>query len=170
MEKKSGIWAGLAIAFVVIVGLGIALLCYKGYELAEASARAETIIAVLNANGTALNDCFEVRTFRGIPKKTKFLPRRYVNKIHQIDPSHTPKRFQLAWLDYVQAWERISDQTPGMVLGETYVAMIGVYTHSSRLTDVAARPIEAADALEMARQKLERVALEYDVRIIHQTN
>ena len=151
----------IALAVVICVVLSVVALffVYKG-------AVAQSIVNVLNRNARAARACVQTSTL-GTRNKRKFNTREYVNELHRIDASRCPKKFQLAWLDYVQAWEREGEQTPGVVLGELYLGMVGVATKSSSLEKMAVRPIEARDALERAWDALERVALEYDVRVVH---
>ena len=164
MEKKHSNALYVFIAVVVVVGVAM-IGGYWAIRLYESN----TVMAVLGQNIQAAKSCLEVRPLGGRTRKI-FNTRQYVNELHKIDPSHTPKKFQLAWLDYVQAWEREAEQTNGTMLGEAYIGMLGVVSRSSRLASVAAKPIETANALERAQQNLERVALEYDVRIIHKTD
>jgi hypothetical protein len=130
--------------------------------------RSRTIIAALNQNAQNARDCTETITFGGRERK-RFLARKFVDKLHEVDTSDCPMKFQLAWLDYVHCWERQGEQTPAVVLGELYLGMFGVATRSSSLSKLATKPIETKDALETSWQNLETVALEYDVRVTHKT-
>ena len=152
------------LAAVVFVGFLLAgIFAVFAYKAAEAF----SIVNVLNQNAKAVGDSMQIRGL-GRRSVTNFNTGQYVIKLHKIDTSPCPKKFQLAWLDYVHAWEQEAQQTPGRMLGEAYFTMLGVATRSSSLGNVGAKPIEAANELERTRQQLERVALEYNVRIIRQ--
>jgi hypothetical protein len=130
--------------------------------------RSQSIVVVLNQNAQNARDCTQVFAV-GNRTRRRFNTRKFVDKLQGNDTSACPKKFQLAWLDYVHCWEREREQTPGVVLSEAYLGMIGVATRSSSLSRLTTKPIETADALETAWQNLETVALEYGVRVIHKT-
>ena len=101
-----------------------------------------------------------------MPRK-QFNVHKYINGLTQIDTAFCPKKFEQAWLDYIQATTRASDQNP--IRGEFVMGMIGVATKSPSLEPTTAKPPEAKDEVERAWQNIERIALEYNVRIIHQS-
>jgi hypothetical protein len=148
----------VGIALLVFVWLPV--VAYLYYSDAESKA----IIAVINQNAQNARDCTTV-----FGKRRDFNTRKFVNKVQGIDTSACPKKFQLTWLDYVHCWERQGEQTPGMVLSEAYLGLIGVATRSSSLSKLTTKPIETADALENSWQNVETVALEYNVRIVRKT-
>lgn len=83
---------------------------------------------------------------------------RYVKLLKQIDAAGCPQEFRLAWLDYVQTWERKSNPR-----GTAENVLEGLPFHGdvNALTDIAKR-MEADDTLK-SWQKCERVALEFGV-------
>jgi hypothetical protein len=150
----------------IIFSVAIVVLLTAGLFIAIRSAESKSIINVLNKNSQLVKALTQSPAHGSMPQK-KFNVRQYINELTQIDTAFCPKKFELAWLDYVQALERASDKR--MILGEVIVGMIGVATKSHSLEPMLAKPLEARDEVERAWQNVERVALEYDVRIIHQS-
>lgn len=144
----------------------MAVLIFFWAARAYHGAQTRAVATVLNQNNQAASAAQQIRTF-GSHSTTNFNAHQFVTELSRIDSSGCPKRFQLVWLDYVQAWERAADQTPSTMLGEAYLSMLGVVSRSSSLANVGARPLQAAEALQRTWQQLERVALEYNVRIEH---
>jgi hypothetical protein len=82
---------------------------------------------------------------------------RYVKLIEQIDTTGCPQEFRLAWLNYVQTWERKSN--PRDTAENVLESLPAFHGDVNALTDVAKR-IEADDTL-ISWQKCERIALEF---------
>jgi hypothetical protein len=146
------------IRYIGWIFLALALfLFYKSEET-------KSILVVLNQRIEAAENSKLMVYRNGVVAKTRFNLRRYVDGLHRINTLHCPKKFQLAWLDYVQACERL-EKMPGRMIADLF---IGIATRSpfSLIKDVP-KTEESGDELLLAEQNLERVALEYDVRIIH---
>lgn len=86
--------------------------------------------------------------------------RSYVAELHKIDVSDCPKVFRLAWLDYVQAWERHID-LPGK-LGRGLEATGSLYAQSGPAFKQAQDRMISADPNEAFR-RLQRAAVECGV-------
>jgi hypothetical protein len=158
VERKPSIALGAVLAIMLA-----AIFPYTAYKKYEAGA----IVSVINQNGQAVGDCTVFVRFRRKLER-RFKTPKFVNELRNIDTSACPKRFQLAWLDYVQAWEREGEITPDRNLVDFLFGVGGVYTKSSRMAGMAAEPFEVRDALTQSWQKVERIALEYDVRVVYQ--
>jgi hypothetical protein len=134
---------------------------------------AKNIVNVINQNAGAVRDSMEIRYFKNGTSRTNFLAGQYVGELHKIDTSTCPKKFQLSWLTYVQACELQAQQNPRSVTGVNLGLMaVGAITRSSALETLGTRGIEremdASLATTHAWQRVERVSLEYDVRMIYQ--
>ncbi|HEY1719105.1 MAG TPA: hypothetical protein VGH42_12530 [Verrucomicrobiae bacterium] len=154
---------------LLLVGGVIVFAAIKG---AVAQSRTQSIIDVINQNANAAKHSVQILTYKNGMSRTNFLASQYVAQLHKIDTSACPKKFQLAWLNYVQTWEVEAQQTPSMARANALAAAIGTVTHSSSLETVGTtgieRQINANDAITHAWQNVEMVALEYDVRIKYQ--
>lgn len=96
-------------------------------------------------------------------KASGFIERtQYIEGLHQISTDGCPQNFRLAFLDYVQTWERASK--PGAGLGSTGEFAIGAVSKSGNAMQDASKKLAAIDTDE-ARRRLDMVALEYGVEI-----
>jgi hypothetical protein len=82
---------------------------------------------------------------------------RYVKLLKQIDTAGCPQEFRLAWLDYVQTWERKSN--PRGTAENVLEGLPAFHGDVNALTNIAKR-MEADDTL-ISWQKCERVASEF---------
>jgi len=163
MEKKHGIILAVVVAVVVAITVAT-LVFFRAYKFYES----QTILTVINQHQQAVKDC-TVHVRPGHPKPQRiFQTKTFVNELHNVDTSACPKRFQMAWLDYVQAWERKGEVTPDTALVDFLYGVGGVYAKSSKMADMAAEPHEAKNAVEQSWQRVERVAWEYDVQVLFQ--
>jgi hypothetical protein len=156
---KNGRYIALAIGLVVLLIAG------AGY-FALMVARSESIINVYNQKVQSAKDCtIEIKNLRaGTVVRRRFNWVKFVGEIQQINASACPKKFRLAWLDFVQACQRESEQRPN---SDLFLWLFGVATKRHTFDSLPMKPIEAADELEKASQALDRVATEYNVRIIY---
>jgi hypothetical protein len=146
-------------AVLILVALAIFLF----YRQAET----KSVLNVLNQRNDAVLNSMRIVRRNGVETRTRFnINRRYVNELYKIDTSHCPKKFQLAWLDYVQACER-AQKIPGRVIAD--IAVVAATGSFVPVLNEIPKTVNTNDELLMAWQSLERVALEYDVRIIHQS-
>ena len=178
----------LLIALAVFVGI---LVFGAGILLEVRIVSTNAIIAVFNKRAETAKVCWQpllARNGRPLTKRGKpmkiFNAHLFDNRINSIDVSACPKRFQLAWLDYVHAVdveverrkEASGDMASDLVdIGE---AAIAYETGHPLLTLKAlAKPIERSEAsaaamkqtgynLEDANYNLKRVAIEYGVVFI----
>lgn len=148
----------------IISSVAITALLATGFFLAVRSAESKSIINVLNKHSQLVKSLTQGPADKTMPQR-KFDAHKYINGLTQMDMSFCPRRFEAAWLGYVQATERAFDQRT--IRGELVVGMMGVATKSP--SSPPAQPPEARDEVESAWQNVERVALDYDVRIIHQS-
>jgi hypothetical protein len=142
----------------------VLVLLIFGFFLLFKYSETQSILSVINQRNDAIRNA-TLRVLRnGEVVKTPLNQRRYLNGLYNIDTSHCPKKFQLAWLDYVQACERTR-----MMQGEMMFDAVVSLTTSSPAFIV--KGISSSEKIgndrELAWQNLERVALEYDVRFIH---
>jgi hypothetical protein len=86
----------------------------------------------------------------------------YLAALTAIHTSDCPKQFQLAWLEYVQTWER-EVSYPVLRRVEDVAETVGAIKDVSLLRDVDERA-EKRDMFEAWRH-CKRVALEFDVEI-----
>jgi hypothetical protein len=143
----------ILIFFLILV----TFLLFKFIEL-------NSVLNVLNQGASAAKDSTQITHMIGGETKTILDVSRYANEIYKIDSSHCPKKFQLAWLNYVQAYRRV-EQSKGIIFTD---CVIGLATRSSMpLVKDATKPIKVHDELVIAYQSLKRVALKYGVRITH---
>jgi hypothetical protein len=150
----------------IIFSVTIVVVLMVGFFWAFRFAESRSIINVLNKHSQLVKALTQGPADKTMPQG-KFDAHKYLNELTQIDTSFCPKKFEAAWLEYIQATERASDQN--LLRDEVVVGMIGVATKSRTLDPLLARPPEARDEVERAWQNVERVALEYNVRIIHQS-
>ncbi|HEY5043040.1 MAG TPA: hypothetical protein VIK53_13670 [Verrucomicrobiae bacterium] len=152
-----------------LVGLAFVLFLIGGYvSYSHKVAESQSVVNVINQGANAARHSTQIRYLVTGKSLTNFLASQYIGELQKIDTSACPKKFQLAWLNYVQAWEAQAQQTPGRRFAEAYLEAVGVMTHSSSLEKVGTRGIEVADATTRAWQNVEMVALEYDVRMKYQ--
>jgi hypothetical protein len=149
----------------IISSVAIIALLATGFFLAVRFAESKSIINVLNKHSQLVKSLTQRPADKTMPQR-KFDAHKYINGLTQMHMSFCPKRFEAAWLGYVQATERAFDQRT--IRGELVVGMMGVATKSPS-SPPPAKPPEARDEVESAWQNVERVALAYDVRIIHQS-
>ena len=151
-----------------------ALLILVGY-LYYSYTQTQHILGVYNQKNQEATDCLMVKDtgilIKGghgetLKKKSFNLP-KFVSVIQNINTSSCPKKFQLAWLDYVQACQRASEQTPN---ADMLLYFFGIITRTHTFDNLPSKPIQAGDELEKASQALDRVALEYNVRTTYKTN
>ena len=157
---------GVKSAKKLIILAVAAILIFFGVARAYKGAQTRSVVTVLDQNAQAALAAQQIRTI-GRHSVTNFNAQQFVTELSRIDSSRCPKKFQLAWLDYVQACERAAEQTPSAMFGEAYLSVLGVVSRSSSLANLGARPLEAAEALQRTWQQVERAALEYNVRIEH---
>jgi hypothetical protein len=150
----------------IISSVAIIALLATGFFLAVRSAESKSIINVLNKHSQLVKSLTQRPADKTMPQR-KFDAHQYINGLTQMDLSFCPKRFEAAWLGYVQATERAFDQRT--IRSELVMGMVGVAAKSPSSTPLPAKPPEARDEVESAWQNVERVALDYDVRIIHQS-
>ena len=98
----------------------------------------------------------------GKKKGVMFDGNAYVNALHKIDASACPKKFQLAWLDYVQAWER--NKAPINDFASKAEFAVGLAFHSTAAVSDSVERIKRGDTDEAFRQ-IVRVAAQYDVTV-----
>jgi hypothetical protein len=159
---KNGRYIALAIGIVALLIAGAGYFAFK-------IARSESIISVYNQRNQVVKDCtIDIKNSRaGTVVRRRFNTVKYVGEIQKIDTSFCPKKFRLAWLDSVQAFQRESEQRPN---SDFFLWLFGVATRRHTFDSLPMKPIEAADELEKASQALDRVALEYNVQVSHPTN
>jgi hypothetical protein len=150
----------------IICSVTIVALLATGFLMTFRFAESKSISNVLNKHAQLLKAPTQGPADKTMLRK-KFDTHKYLNQLSQIDPSFCSKKFETAWLDYIQATEPASDQK--LLRYELIVGMIGVATKSPSLTPLLAKPLEARDEVERACQNVERVAWEYGVRIIPQS-
>jgi hypothetical protein len=150
----------------IIFSMAIVALLATGFLMAFRFAESKSIINVLNKHAQLLKALTQGPADRTTLGK-KFDTHKYLNELTQIDTSFCPKKFESAWLEYIQATQQTSDQNP--IHNELIAEMIGVASKSHPSGPVPTKPLEPKDEAERAWQNVERVALEYDVRIIHQS-
>lgn len=141
------------------IPLSISCFCFfKAFEILS-------ITSVLNQRNDAFRNAkLRVRRNGEITEARFVNSRQYLNELYKIDTSHCPKKFQLAWLDYVQAGER-DGRAKERVITDFAVAAVTYQIFSLR--DAVSTTEKSIDERELAEQNLERVALEYDVRVVH---
>jgi hypothetical protein len=126
-----------------LVGLAFILLLIVGYvSYSHKVAEAQSIVNLINQNANAAKHSNQILTYRNGISRTNFLTSQYVGELHKIDTSACPKKFQLTWLNYVQAWEVEAQQTPSMARANALAAAIGTVTHSSSLETVGTTGIQ----------------------------
>ena len=86
-------------------------------------------------------------------------PIRYMKLIQQIDTTGCPQDFRLAWLDYVQTWQRRTN--PRVITENVLEGLPALHGNFSGLNDIGKR-MESDDTL-IPWQKCVRVALQYGV-------
>lgn len=161
-------YSGMSNRRYIIFSVAIVVLLAAGFLMAFRFAESKSIINVLNKHAQLLKALTQ-NSAGGTPPQKKFDTHKYLNELTQIDTSFCPKKFESAWLGYIQAAQHVSDKNP--IRDELIVEMIGVAnkSHSHSLETVPTNPSEPKDEVERAWQNVERLALEYDVRIIHQS-
>jgi hypothetical protein len=164
--KKSLFFIIPILCLLLFIGIVVVYCIYRFSE-------AKSIVSVINQNASAARDSMQVRYFKNGTSRTNFLADQYVGELHRIDTSTCPKTFQLSWLTYVQACELQAQQNPRAVTGANLGLMaVGAITHSSAFETLGTRGIEreldASLATTHAWQRVEKVALEYDVRMVYQ--
>ena len=86
-------------------------------------------------------------------------PAVYVKLLQSVDTSSCPEDFRLAWLDYIQVWQRKMDVK---IMAVNLADGISLFQGNlGAISDIAKRN-EANDTL-ISWQKCERVALQYGV-------
>jgi hypothetical protein len=86
-------------------------------------------------------------------------PAVYIKLLQSVDTSTCPEDFRLAWLDYIQVWQRKIDVK---ILAVNVADGISLFHGNLGAIGDIARRNEASDTL-MPWQKCERVALQYGV-------
>jgi hypothetical protein len=150
----------------IISSVAIIALLATGFFLAIRSVESKSIINVLNKHSQLVQSLSQRPADKTMSQR-KFDAHKYIDGLTQMDMSFCPKRFEAAWLGYVQATERAFDQRT--IRSEFVMGMMGVATKSPSSPPLPAKPPEARGEVESAWQNVERVALDYDVRIIHQS-
>jgi len=147
---------------ITLIGLSTLLAIYPSAHaqtFTNSADAAQSISNVLLERLSARFDSMYIVINDGRLKSAIFHPARYVKLLKQIDTAGCPQDFRLAWLNYVQTWERRnSPQTASENLLNLIPAATG---NLSGLNDIAKRS-EANDTL-IPWQKCEQVALEYGV-------
>ncbi|MGO9244365.1 MAG: hypothetical protein ACLPT4_05940 [Verrucomicrobiia bacterium] len=166
MTTTNRLWVAFA-AFVCVVAGAVGI--WFVFRLHASS----TIISVYNQRSEIAKECVKTAHWRNgnvmINRRTgeavqRFDAHSFLKQVHAIDVSQCPKRFRLAWLDYVHAFDDLMDQAnSSTILDETILGMIGVATRSSTLANRLDKPREAVDALKEATYHLDRIAVEYGV-------
>lgn len=90
---------------------------------------------------------------------TNFVGQTYLRELHKIDTAPCPKEFRLAWLDYVQSWERFSTSDD---LGARVEYAVGAAGRSGEAVTDSMKRLDGFNTTEAFR-KVVRVALEFDV-------
>jgi hypothetical protein len=151
--------------YIIFSAVIVALLA-TGFLMAFRFAESKSIIRVLNQNALLLKALTQNPATGTTPQK-KFDTHKYLNELTQIDTSFCPKKFESAWLGYIQAAQQTSDQNP--IHNELIVEMIGIASKSHSSEPVPAKPLDSGDEVERAWQNVKRAALEYGVTIIPQS-
>jgi hypothetical protein len=144
----------------------ICVLAILGY-LFYSHQRTQNIIKVYDQRGQSARDSTVINQFRvhgEIVNKRSFNFPKFVDKIQNIDTSHCPKRFQMAWLEYVQACQRVAKEKPG---SDTMLYLLGIITRTHTFDNLPEKDRETGDDMEKATQLVDRVATEYNVRIVY---
>jgi hypothetical protein len=137
-----------------------------GFLMAFRHAESKSIINILNTHSQLVKALTQDPAEKTAPPRN-FNAHKYINELIQMDRAFCPLKFEKAWLGYIQATERAANQN--VLRTDEILAMIGVATKSPSHAPLTPMPPEARDEVEKAWQNVERVALEYDVRIIHQS-
>lgn len=166
------ICGGLAIAAVAFIGVKVGIswrqqAIEQGAQLAKIQAEKSSeeqkskaaIEEVFKKRVDARKACTRIEYFPA--PLTNLIEPSYVVALRKIDTSATPKAFQLAWLDYVQSWERKQDllkQTASKI-----ELALGAAKGSPGATQDALSRMDKSDTTEAFR-KVVRVALELGVK------
>ena len=122
---------------------------------------AQSIVNVLDQRNDIIRDA-SMRILRnGEVVKIPLNQKRYLNGLHNIDTSHCPKKFQLAWLDYVHSCELSRKDQDEMI----FDGVVSFIEHSpGPILSRVSSSVKMTNDKEVAWQNLERVALEFNVR------
>jgi hypothetical protein len=123
------------------------------------SEQSQAIANVLSERHHARLNCMRILIDNGRVVSAHLHFREYLLALRRIGTEGCPQKFRLAWLDYVQSWERrLSGRRAAENLLESVPALEGDF-HG--LNDIARR-MDASDTDESWRH-CERVALEFGV-------
>lgn len=96
----------------------------------------------------------------------------YVSKLKMIKAVDCPKDFRMAWLDYVQAWERRAEAglhgklaAEGETVAGAAADLHGATKSGADLIDKAQTKLDGMNTAEAWRQ-VEKVAMAYDVAVL----
>jgi hypothetical protein len=144
---------------VLVAGLVLASLTVKTVFFPGTASGRQAIIRVCAERTTAQQRSMKI-VRGGFGSFTNLNLQAYSAALQRIDAGRCPKKFRLAWLDYVHAWERWAGYgLVGMLrdVGELVPAAIA----AGGMTDVSRR-WERMNTSE-AWRTVERVAVEYGV-------
>ncbi len=144
----------LVLAFALV---GAIMTAYYAHR----NAQARYITNVLNQGSQTVEALTQTPSAR-----MQFSPHKCSVALSMIDTSSCPEKFQVAWLDYVQALNQAPDKNE--ILFDFVIGTIGVARKSAAWSKWINKAPDAKNDVVKAWQNLERIALDYDVRIVHQ--
>jgi hypothetical protein len=120
----------------------------------------------------AIEDVFRIRlALRQKLLRHKMTKRKYAADILQIDTTACPKSFRIAWLHYVEAWQKLSTDPSGIVpLAEIVVSagagnVVGAAHGATGLAKDASQKNQDAAATTVAMLECQEAAIKYNASI-----